>query len=151
MDSLEIVDTIFLLDQIYNPIAFGIEKMLISQTIGPFFQEECRRRDHFPIITMLSHENKDKVQRFKNMQGRLRAKTVKFDKSGDWYQTFEEEILKFPRSTKDDQVDALAYLGKLLNKMIEAPTDREAEDEEYEREYGNSRHVNDGRSRITGY
>ena len=151
MDALEIVEQIFLLDQIYNPIAFGIEKMLISQTIGPFFMEECRKRDHFPIITPLSHENKDKVQRFKNMQGRLRAKTVKFDKQGDWYQTFEEEILKFPRSTKDDQVDALSYLGKLLNRMVEAPTEKEAEDEEYEREYGNSRHANDGRSRVTGY
>jgi phage terminase large subunit-like protein len=151
MDSLEILDTIFTLDSVYQPEAFGIEKMLILQTLGPFFREECQKRQHFPIVVPLSHEGKDKVQRFKNMQGRLRAKTVKFEKTGDWYPTFEDEILKFPRGTKDDQVDALAYLGKLLDKMIEAPTDREAEDEEYEEEYGNHRHEHDGRSAITGY
>lgn len=151
MDALEIAETIFLLDEMYNPVAFGIEKMLITQTLGPFLNEMCRARDHYPVIIPLSHENKDKVQRFKNMQGRIRARTVKFDKEGDWYPAFEDEILKFPRSTKDDQVDALSYLGKLLNKMIEAPTEREAEDEEYERDYGKSRHEYDGRSRTTGY
>ena len=151
MDSLEILETIFTIDSVYNPEAFGIEKMLILQTLGPFFREECQRRQQFPIIVPLSHEGKDKVQRFKNMQGRLRAKTVKFDKAADWYPTFEDEILKFPRGTKDDQVDALAYLGKLLDKMIEAPTDVEAENEEYEQEYGNFRHEHDGRSAITGY
>lgn len=151
MDSLEILETIFALDKAYDPVAIGIEKMLILQTIGPFFREEQQRRQQFPIITPLSHEGKDKVQRFRNMQGRLRAKSVKFDKTSDWYPTFEDEILKFPRGTKDDQVDALAYLGKLLDKMIEAPTEKEAEDEEYEEHYGNYRHEHDGRSAVTGY
>lgn len=151
MDSLEILETIFALDSVYNPEAIGIEKMLVLQTLGPFFREECQKRGHFPILVPLSHENKDKVQRFRNMQGRLRAKTVKFNKEADWYPAFEDEILKFPRGTKDDQVDALAYLGKLLDKMIEAQTDKEAADEEYEEEYGNHRHEHDGRSAITGY
>jgi len=151
LDSKEILDLIFTLDTHYSPEAFGIEKMLILQTLGPFFREEQHRRQQFPTIIPLSHEGKDKVQRFKNMQGRLRAKTVKFDKEADWYPTFEDEILKFPRGTKDDQVDALAYLGKLLDKMVEAPTDEEAEDEEYELEYGNHRHEHDGRSAVTGY
>lgn len=151
LDSKEILDLIFTLDSHYQPEAFGIEKMLILQTLGPFFREECQRRQQFPVIVPLSHEGKDKVQRFKNMQGRLRAKTVKFEKQSDWYPVFEDEMLKFPRGTKDDQVDALAYLGKLLDKMVEAPTDEEAENEEYELEYGNHRHEHDGRSAITGY
>jgi phage terminase large subunit-like protein len=151
LDSKEILDLIFTLDSHYSPEAFGIEKMLILQTLGPFFREECQRRQQFPVVVPLSHEGKDKVQRFKNMQGRLRAKTVKFEKNSDWYPVFEDEILKFPRGTKDDQVDAFAYLGKLLDKMVEAPTDEEAENEEYELEYGNHRHEHDGRSAITGY
>jgi predicted phage terminase large subunit-like protein len=151
MDSLEILETIFALDSVYQPEAFGIEKMLVLQTLGPFLREECQKRQQFPVIIPLSHENKDKVQRFRNMQGRLRAKTVKFDKTADWYPAFEDELLKFPRGTKDDQVDALAYLGKLLDKIIEALTDKEAADEEYEEEYGNHRHEHDGRSAITGY
>ncbi len=151
IDTLEIIEMIFTLNQIYQPEAIGIEKMLILQSIGPFFREECIKRQEFPTIVPLAHEGKDKVQRFKNMQGRLRAKTVKFDKEGDWYPAFEDEILKFPRGTKDDQVDAFAYIGKLLNIIIEAPTDQEAEDEEYELEYGNHKYEHDGRSRTTGY
>lgn len=151
MDALEIAQTIFLLDEIYDPEAIGIEKMLVSQTLGPFIREMMREKNQYPNIIPLSHEGKDKVQRFKNMQGRLRAKTVKFDKGADWYPVFEDEILKFPRGTKDDQVDALAYLGKLLDKIIQAQTEKEAEDEEYELEYAESRASYDGRSSITGY
>lgn len=151
MDALEIVNLIFELDSIYDPEAIGLEKMMITQTLGPFLREEMRRRDQFPSLVQLSHEGKDKVQRFKNMQARLRAKTVKFEKSGKWYPIFEDEILKFPRSTKDDQVDALSYLGKLLDKMIRAQTPKEADQEEYEFEYAKHRTEYDGRSRITGY
>lgn len=151
MDPLEIVELIFELDSIYDPEAIGMEKMMITQTLGPFLREEMRRRDQYPIMVQLTHEGKDKVQRFKNMQARLRAKTVKFEKGADWYPRFEDEILKFPRGTKDDQVDALAYLGKLLDKMVRAQTPKEADQEEYEFEYAKSRTDADGRSRITGY
>lgn len=151
MDPLEIVDLIFELDSIYDPEAIGMEKMMITQTLGPFLREEMRRRDQYPIMVQLTHEGKDKVQRFKNIQARLRAKTVKFEKQGEWYPRFEDEILKFPRGTKDDQADALAYLGKLLDKMVRAQTPKEADQEEYEFEYAKSRSDADGRSRITGY
>ena len=85
------------------------------------------------------------------MQARLRAKTVKFDKEAEWYPVFEDEILKFPRGAKDDQVDALGYIGKLLDKIIQAQTEEEIDEEEYQLEYANSRSGADGRSRTTGY
>ena len=151
MDALEILELIFTLNKVYDPQAIGMEKMLISQTLGPILREEMRRRSNFPIMVQLSHGGKDKVQRFKNMQGRLRAKTVKFDKSGDWYPVFEDEILKFPRGTKDDQVDALSYLGMLLDTIIEAETDVEIEEEEYLMEMEQSGYNHQGRSGITGY
>jgi predicted phage terminase large subunit-like protein len=151
MDALEIVDLLFVLNDIYDPMAIGMEKMMITQTLGPFLKERMRITGKFPPFKELVHGGKDKVQRFKNMQARLRAKTVKFDKSADWYPIFEDEILKFPRGTKDDQVDALSYLGMLLNTMIEAPTDEEVDEEEYQIEYATSRSTSDGRSRTTGY
>jgi predicted phage terminase large subunit-like protein len=151
MDAMEIIETMFVLHSVYDPEAIGMEKMLVSQTLGPLLKEEMRRRDQYPNFVQLTHGGKDKVQRFRNMQGRLRAKTVKFDKTGDWYPVFEDEILKFPRGTKDDQVDALAYLGMLLDKMINAPTEEEIEDEEYALEYANARSAYDGRSSWTGY
>lgn len=151
MDPLEIIEIIFTLHEIYDPEAIGMEKMMITQTLGPFLREEMKVRQKFPNMVQLTHGGKDKVQRFKNMQARLRAKTVKFNKTGDWYPDFEDEILKFPRATKDDQVDALAYLGMLLDRVIEAQTDEEVEEEEYAAEYADVRSAYDGRSKWTGY
>jgi hypothetical protein len=81
----------------------------------------------------------------------MRVGAVKFDKKADWYPDFEEECLKFPRGTHDDQVDALSLLGRGLNKFVEAPTDRELAEEEYEYEKRESGLFEEGRSLITGY
>lgn len=151
MDPLEIIEIIFTLEKIYDPEAIGMEKMMITQTLGPFLREQMQQRQQFPNMVQLTHGGKDKVQRFKNMQARLRAKTVKFNKTGEWYPDFEDELLKFPRATKDDQVDALGYLGMLLDRVIEAQTDAEVEEEEYAAEYADVRSAYDGRSRWTGY
>ncbi|MPM76478.1 hypothetical protein SDC9_123476 [bioreactor metagenome] len=151
LDGREIVDTLLTLQRLYEPEAIGIEKMLVSQTIGPFLREEMIKRNTFINVVQLSHSGKDKVQRARNIQARLRAKTVKFDKQEDWYPVLEDELLKFPRGAKDDQVDALAYMGLMLDKMIEAPTDEEIEQEEYEDELNDAGYSAAGRSRICGY
>jgi predicted phage terminase large subunit-like protein len=151
MDAREIVQTLLTLNRLYEPEAVGIEKMLISQTLGPFLREEMVRQNTFLNLIQLSHSGKDKVQRARNIQARLRAKTIKFDKSADWYPTLEDELLKFPRGVKDDQVDAFAYMGMLLDKMVEAPTKEEIEEDEYDDEFRDSGLNFGGRSTLTGY
>ena len=84
------------------------------------------------------------------MQARLRAGSVYFDQSKDWYQTFEDELTRFPRDTHDDQVDAFAYLGLMLEQLIEAPTVAEELEEEYYDEYERT-FSGTGRSPICGY
>ena len=149
MDSREIVDTIFLLDNIYHPMAIGLEKMQISQSIGPFLREEMIARDQFPPMYEMSHMNKDKPQRGRSMQGRLRARTVKFDKDAEWYPGVEEELTQFPRSKHDDIADAFAYVGLLLDRMLEAPNREQLQEEENDEDY--ELHGSSGRSSITGY
>jgi len=39
--------------------------------------------------------------------------------------------MRFPRDRHDDQVDAWAYMGLMLDKMQEAATPEEIEEEEY--------------------
>lgn len=85
------------------------------------------------------------------MQARMRAQSVFFDKSGDWYQTFEDELTRFPRDTHDDQVDAFAYLGMLLDKIVEAPTKEQMDEEEYLEQLRESDGGESGRSSFTGY
>ena len=82
----------------------------------------------------------------------MRAGGVKFDKGADWYQTLEDECLTFPRARHDDQVDALAYLGLLIDRIIEAPTKDELEEEAYLQElHETGSDLDSGRNDTTGY
>jgi len=151
IDGKEIVDLILALHRTYEPEAIGIEEMQISKAIGPFLREEMVVQNTFPNVIPMKHNNKDKIQRSRSIQARVRARGVRFAKEEEWYPHLEDELLKFPRARHDDQVDALAYLGLLVDKMIEAQTDEELAEEEYEIELRHSGAVFDGRSAITGY
>ena len=151
LDGREIVDTILALQRQYEPEALGIEEMQVSKAIGPFLREEMLATNTFPNLIKLKHGGKDKIARSRAMQGRMRAHGVRFNKEGDFYPTFEDEVISFPRAKHDDQVDAFSYLGLLLDIMIEAPTKEEQEDELYADELQSSRFSSSGRSTTTGY
>jgi hypothetical protein len=57
----------------------------------------------------------------------------------------------FPRSAKDDQVDAFSLIGHTLNKFYGAKPKFEIEEEEYQEQFAQSGLQFDGRSPITGY
>ena len=151
MDGLEIVNTLLTLQKIYDPFAFGIEDMQVSKAIGPFLNRAMIESNVFLNIIPLKPHKTDKITRARSIQARMRAGAVKFDKSADWYQTLEDEMMRFPRDRHDDQVDSMSYLGLLLDKIIEAPTKEEIEDEEYYEEMRESGLDEEGRSGVTGY
>jgi predicted phage terminase large subunit-like protein len=151
LDGKEIVDTLLNLQKVYNPELVGIEEMQVSKAIGPFLREEMIKTGNYINLIPLKHGGKDKIARAKSVQARVRARAVKFDKSGDWYSIFEDELCKFPRGTKDDQVDAFAYLGLMLDSLIEAPTRAEEEEEQYYDDLSRANLGNDGKSALCGY
>ena len=150
LDGREIVDLILALQRQYEPEAFGIEEMQVSKAIGPFLREEMIRTNTYPNLVPMKHMGKDKIARGRSIQARVRARSVKFDKEADWYPMLEDELLRVPRSAKDDQFDAFAYLGLLLDRMVEAPTEKELEEEEYDDEFRNE-WSESGRNAVTGY
>jgi len=149
LDGKEIVDTILGIQRTYDIEAFGIEEMQVSKAIGPFLREEMLKTNTFINLVKLKHGGKDKIQRARSIQARMRARGVVFDKEADWWPNFEDEIIKFPRGKNDDQVDALAYMGLMLDNLVEAQTDKEVEEEEYEDERRDTSFT--GRSAYTGY
>ncbi len=149
MDGRQIVDTIFMLNDVYRPEVIGLEKMQISQAIGPFLREEMLLRNKFPPMKEMSHMNKDKPTRGRSIQARLRARSIRFNTDGEWYPQLEDELTQFPRSKNDDIADTFAYLGLLLDVVLEAPTNQEIADDEAEEDYETYRPS--GRSRTTGY
>lgn len=151
MDGKEIVDTLIALQRQYDPVAIGIEEMQVSKAIGPFLREQMIYENEYITLVPMKSGGKDKLTRARSIQARTRAHGVKFNKEADWYQSFEDECIRFPRDKHDDQVDAFAYLGLLLDKMIEAPTEKELDEEEYEFELRQSGNATNGRSQVTGY
>lgn len=151
MDGREIVDTLLALQKLYGAEVVGIEEMQVSKAIGPFLREEMIRNNNFISYYPLKHGGKDKITRSRSIQARMRAHGVKFDKAADWYPIFEDELMRFPRDKHDDQVDAFAYLGLMLDVIIEAPTKQDLEEEAYQEEYEASGLADEGRSEFTGY
>lgn len=150
MDGRELVELILALETKYHPESFGIEEGTISKSIGPYLREEMVKRGIFPSLYLLK-PSADKLTRARSTQARMRASAVRFDKSSDWYQGLEDEMTRFPRDRHDDQVDAMAYLGLMLDKMVDAPTPNEIADEVYESEYATSGLYEQGRNGTTGY
>lgn len=151
LDGRDIVNTLLALQKTYNFEAVGIEESQISQSIGPFLRESMIASNIYLNVYPLKHMGMDKTTRARSIQARCRAKGVKVDKNEDWFPAFEDECLKFPRDKHDDQVDAFAYLGMMLDKLVEAPTVKELQDEAYEEELEQSQFYEQGRNGTTGY
>ena len=149
LDSHQLIEQMLALQEIYKPRLFGVEAGAIQKSIGPFLYTEMLKTGIFIPIELLK-PSADKITRAQSIRARMRANACKFDKKADWYQTFEEELIRFPRDRHDDQVDAWAYMGIMLDKMQDAATPEEEEQEEalaFQRENT----MNVGRSATTGY
>lgn len=150
MQSDEIEETIFELNRAYKPEAFFFEKGQIFLSLKPHLLNGMQtRQEYFNYEEFASVT--DKLSRSSAIRARMRVGAVKFDKQAEWYPDFEDECLKFPRGTHDDQVDALSLLGRGINKFAEAPTDKELAEEEYADFYRESDMYDQGRSSVTGY
>lgn len=150
MDSQEIVETILSIEKAYHPSAISMEKGQIEKSIGPFLRERMLSTNTFPNLLPLAPAV-DKVTRARSIQARMRAGAVKVDKAADWYLDLEDEAALFPRGKHDDQVDALAYVGLILDKMVEGRSNKEIEQEEYEEDVLAAGLTEQGRSAYTGY
>ncbi len=152
MDSRDIVDTIIRLADVWKFNTLLIGKGALSGSIGPFLREKLYRMGKFIHLEELP-EIIDKRSRAQPMRARMRAGGVKFDKRKAWFPEFEAELLQFDRGLHDDQVDAMSLLGMFLDNIIDAPTPKEIDDEEWENELATNRlfEFGSGRSSVTGY
>lgn len=146
-DGVEITNLMFEIQKLYSPQLFGIEEEKIKKALGPFWNREMISRGvflNFPDPPLVP--SKDKRQRARSIQARMRAGGVRFDTEADWFPALQEEMLRFDRGAHDDYVDMMAWVGLLLDRLSDAPTDAEVEEENYtmQIEY-------QGRSALCGY
>lgn len=134
-DSLQISDEIFSIAKRYSIDIFRLESENIQRSIGPFLYKRMHDEQNYINIDAKS-PTKDKLARAQSIRARMRAGKVKFNKNADWYPDFEEELLHFPKWPYKDQVDMFAWLGLMLDEMVEAPTMEQWEEDMYEDEWG---------------
>lgn len=149
LDGRDIINTILSLSKRYDCVLTSIEKGQIEKAIGPFLRTEMLERNVYPTLNLIS-PTKDKQSRARSWQGRLRSGTVFFDKKADWYLSFEQEHLKFPKDRYDDQVDAGSYLGLTLDKFSNARSQEEIDEDDFKLEHKLTMQPL-GRSQRTGY
>jgi predicted phage terminase large subunit-like protein len=149
LDSSEIVEEMFSVHKRYKPELFIVESGAIEKAIGPFLKREMMVRSTYLNLYPMT-PTKDKMSRARSIQARMRAGGIRFDMDKSWYLTLEDEMARFPRDKHDDQVDALAWIGLVLDRIVDAPTLEEEAEEEY-REMLTQETAYDGRSKTCGY
>ena len=151
-DSKQIIEELFSIYAKYKANAFITEKGVIDNALGPFIIDEMHRKNRPFLSIEKMTPSQEKRIRARTIQGRMRAGGCKFNKQGDWYLEFEDELLKFDRGVHDDQVDAFAYLGLFINRMFDAPTKEDLIELEYEEELNKDVSLQwAGRNSYTGY
>jgi predicted phage terminase large subunit-like protein len=148
-DSLQISDEIFSLASRFDPDTFRLESENIQRSIGPYLFKRMHDDGHYFNLDSRP-PTKDKLARAQSIRARMRAGKVRFNKEADWYPDFEEELLHFPKWPYKDQVDMFAWMGLMLEEMIEGPTEEEFDEDLYEREMERDYSM-DGVCATTGY
>ena len=152
LDTYEWMERMFEMEKQYHPEAWYVEDGVIWKSVSPMiFKEMMRRNVWMRLIPILP--TKDKAVRGRNFQKRHKARGMRFDKEADWYEVYENELLKFTGvsdALQDDRFDATA----ILVKGLELEPDLEEEDFEDEDDIDmrrNDPRVHGGRNVTTGY
>ena len=150
-DSNEIMNTMFEVQKLYGIEFWKIERGQIERTLmGPLNERMQQTGVYLNIIPGIP--TKDKRSRARAIQARMRAGGVYFDKEAEWYPVFEQELLQFPKGMFKDQVDSISWLGIAINDLMEGPTTKDLEDEDYDIRMEQFKdEPTFGRSEITGY
>lgn len=107
LDPKELIDLLFKLHLEDNYETIGIEKTIYYQTLKPFLDDECRKRNKFPHIVPLEHNQTAKELRIRGLIPRYETGSI-YHITGEC-KDLEEELLMFPKAIHDDVSDATAY------------------------------------------
>lgn len=102
----QLIDLIFKLNTQFSPMVIGIEEVAYQKALLYFLHEEMRRRDVvLPIKGIKPPNDKTKEMRILSLVPRFEFGRISLAQG---LTDLELELLKFPRGSHDDLIDALA-------------------------------------------
>ena len=103
----------------WHPNAILIE----DKASGQMLLQDARRDSTLPVIACKSIQ--DKLSRLAAVSSLIEAGRLFLPHQASWLASFEIELLGFPHSKHDDQVDALSqYLNWIRSKQVSGPSVR---------------------------
>ena len=133
-DTSVVIDELFSLQARWSPDMYLFEGGVIANAILPAFRTEMRKRNQFATVHTYT-PIMDKRLRAGSIQQRLRSGGVRYDVKASWYEGHVHELRRFPKGKKKDRVDAIAWLGRGVDEFVEAPTQQEIADDEWQNEW----------------
>ncbi|MCY0148316.1 phage terminase large subunit [Hoeflea sp. G2-23] len=100
-----------------KPLLWWAERGHISKSIGPFLYKRMQETGKYINIVEVTPAV-DKEQRAQSIAARVAMGKVYFPKVSWWTEKAVDEMLAFPNGTRDDFVDALAYIGLGLGSQF---------------------------------
>jgi predicted phage terminase large subunit-like protein len=109
--------------QKYRPLEWAEELGQIRSGIGPFRDKRMHQRRCHVNCTAFPTRG-DKAVRARSIQGRVALDGLFYPKNATWAADWLAEVLNFPASKHDDQVDAMGLGGQLLDIMVSGRADK---------------------------
>ena len=155
-DSLEIIEALFELQEIWSPEQVWVEKGQIWSALEPMFKKEMQQRGVWINFVEIASV-KDKATRGRILQKRMRNGGIRWDKDEEWFPGCEDEMLRFTgtnESADDDQFDACSLLAVGFESMEDVEEEDVDGSSSLEDEWYSARHEDagdSGRNSVTGY
>ena len=103
----------------WRPLGWAEETGQIKAALGPFLEARLRQRQLYVPRAYFPTKGEGKKEiRAQSIAGRMAMDGLWVPTEQPWYPAFRKEMLTFPYGRHDDQPDAMALIGQVLDKMV---------------------------------
>ena len=94
-------------------------RIIIEMAIGPYLEQAISQRGlQTMYIEKLKPGRRDKLARARPIQALMKRNEVMFRSGCEGTQYLIDQMLRFPSGVHDDGVDAMAWVGQMIQDMV---------------------------------
>jgi len=101
----------------WRPTFWAFEKGALVNAVGPYLKQRARERKTWTAMEEFPTRHSKHV-RAQSIAGRMGMVGLHIPRNAAWSAELRAELLSFPAGKHDDQVDALALVGQLLENVL---------------------------------